>query len=97
MIIVDANNRIKRANRAAADLFDVADPKLLTGKLDALFGSVEKAKEAIGLPDGYLGEYDVRRISSGVSTPTDVSRRSLPEDTGGAIYVFRKTTHPART
>lgn len=91
IVAVDALNNIKRANKAAAALFDVPDPKSLQGQLKELFCTPEKAQEAFDLPDGYLGEFSVRRQRSGVLTWADVSRKPLPAGIGGAIYVFRDT------
>jgi len=89
IVVVDAHNHIKRANPAAAAFFGVSDHKDLTGGVEALFTNPEGARRALVLPDGYLGEFDVGPVRPGGALPADVSRTALPDDIGGAIYVFK--------
>ncbi len=97
MVVVDAHDRIKRANAAAGRLFDTpdGDPKALQGSIGQLFESALEAQRAFDAPDGRLGEFAALRFVSGGYTPAEVSRHSLPPDIGGAIYAF-KDVRPMR-
>lgn len=89
IVVVDAHNRIKRANPAAAAFFNATDHKELAGDLESLFRTAAEAARAFGLPDGYLGEFEVTPVRAGGALQADVSRTRLPDDIGGAIYVFK--------
>jgi hypothetical protein len=97
MVVVDAHDQIKRANAAAGRLFDApdSDPKALKGSIAQLFESPEEAQRAFDSPDGRLGEFAATRFVAGGYLPAEVSRHSLPDDIGGAIYAF-KDVRPMR-
>ena len=89
MVVVDANHVVKRANPAAAELFGVATAKDVKGDLASMFDAEGDMRSILRLPDGYLGEFAVRRQDGNRSLQVDISRKPLPEDIGGAIYVFK--------
>lgn len=88
LVVVDAHGQIKRANPAAAEFFGVGAEKALRGPVDGLFGSTSEAERARQATDGHLGEFDVG-VAGGHTAAAAVSRSSLPDDIGGAIYVFK--------
>lgn len=89
IVVTDVLGRIKRANPAAAELFGASDPKNLKGDLVGLFADADAAHQLLSQPDGQLGEVNLRRLDDGAVIAADVSRRLLPEDIGGAIYMFK--------
>lgn len=89
LVVVDAHGQIKRANPAAASLFGTGDEKALRGDVDRLFARPDEAARARAAPDGYLGEFDIQVAGDGPGLAAGVSRKPLPDDIGGAIYVFK--------
>jgi len=89
IVVVDAHGDIKRANPAAAELFRVGSEKNIRGPVDGLFRSSDEAAKALTAPDGFLGEFALRRPGQEDFVAAGVSRKGLPGDIGGAIYVFK--------
>ncbi len=87
IVVVDTHGQVKRANPAAARLFGVPTTRDVTGPLMAFIASTEESSRALAQPDGDLGEVLIRHGEGTVAV--GLSRRSLPADTGGAIYVFK--------
>jgi PAS domain-containing protein len=89
IVVVDTHGIIKRANPAAADIFRLRSEKELRGPVEALFQSPEDAAEAMMGADGFVGEFTLHRPGQDDFVVAGVSRKPLPDDIGGSIFVFK--------
>jgi PAS domain S-box-containing protein len=89
IIVTDSQSRIKRANAAAAKLFGATDSKSITGDLESFFAIPEKGTETLSSTRDHLGVCLLRRLDGSPAVEVDISRRSLPDDIGGSIYVLK--------
>lgn len=82
MIVIDANKCIRASNVAAINLFGQELNRL---EFSALFSEAD-TKQIDELPSGYLGEYE---SIVGKGKQLSVSKKSLPDDIGGALFTLR--------
>lgn len=86
ILVVDGRNEVRRANRAAAQLFGVERPRDLVGDISKFFDEPAEAQALLRRCDA-TAELDIVNAAK-VSIPTLVNSRTLPDSVGGKVIAF---------
>jgi PAS domain-containing protein len=86
ILVVDGRNNVRRANRAAAQLFGFESPKELVGDVAERFQDAEEARAQLSACAA-TARLDIVDAAKAV-IPIVVNSRTLPDSVGGKVLAF---------